>query len=64
MDPDPAIFVLDFQDAIKKRIRIQETEKHTDPTDPDPHHWLGVLWIRNFLVWYCTGDIPFPWRKS
>ena len=22
------------------RILIQEAEKHTDPTDPDPQHWF------------------------
>jgi hypothetical protein len=27
-------------------IRIQETQKHTDPTDPDPEH--------SFQVWFKT----------
>ncbi len=25
-----------------KWIRIQEAQKHTDPTNPDPQHWLRV----------------------
>jgi hypothetical protein len=25
-----------------RRIRILEAQKHTDPTDPDPQHWLTV----------------------
>jgi hypothetical protein len=29
------LFLLD-----DRRIRIQEAQKHTDPTDPDPQHWL------------------------
>ncbi len=23
-------------------IRIQEAQKHTDPTDPDPQHWTKI----------------------
>ncbi len=64
MDPDqdPAIFVINLQDANKnyfKKIsaysflkvhlhhfskikvnRFQEAQKHMDPADPDPQHWI------------------------
>jgi hypothetical protein len=46
-DADPAIFVIDLQDADKNYcnlktiysayyfLKVQEAQKHTDPTDPD-----------------------------
>ncbi len=30
-DPDPYLWLL---------IRIREAQKHVDPLDPDPEHWL------------------------
>ncbi len=39
------------------RIRIQETKKHTNPTDPDPQHCLKriCLFVR---VWWSSEDEP------
>ncbi len=44
-DPDPAVFVSDPDPGGPKNIwilrsRIREAQKHMDPTDPDPQHWL------------------------
>ncbi len=48
-DTDPAIFVIDPQDANKTNLKkvfillflkVQEAQKHTDPTDPDSQHWF------------------------
>jgi hypothetical protein len=38
VDPnlDPQIYASEIW--IRIRIRIQEAQKHTDPTDPDPQH--------------------------
>jgi hypothetical protein len=33
-------------------IRIQEAQKHTDPTDPDPQHWFL---LSPGGTWHCGG---------
>ncbi len=35
-------FLLFLHDDRRIRIRIQENQKHTDPTDPDPPQWLEI----------------------
>jgi hypothetical protein len=35
------LFLLD-----DRRIRIQEAQKHLDPMDPDPQHWLTEVYYR------------------
>ncbi len=37
----------------KLRIRIQEAQKITDPTEPDPEHWyFGFASPRNENIWF------------
>ncbi len=35
------------------RIRIQEPNKHMDPTDPDPQHWCNLLPCRHRHPSHC-----------
>ncbi len=39
------------------RIQIQEAQKHTDPTDPDPKHWLLVTVPVVWTLWLGTGGV-------
>jgi hypothetical protein len=37
----------------KLRIPIQEAQKITDPTDPDPEHWyFGFASVRYENIWF------------
>ncbi len=38
-DEDPQIRT----SVLRIRMRIQEAQKHTDSTDPDPEHWYKVI---------------------
>ncbi len=37
------------------RIRIQEAQKHMDPTDPDPQHWRKPLKNKAGVTYHGTG---------
>jgi hypothetical protein len=36
------------------RTRIQEAQKHTDSTDPDPQHWSGP-WSMEGKTAHCSS---------
>jgi hypothetical protein len=65
MDPDPAIFIIDLQEAKKKLTKGSgsRSPQNVNPVDPDPdlQHWFSVSCAVGYA--YCTL-LYICWQRS
>jgi hypothetical protein len=46
------------------RIRIPEAQKHMDPTDPDPQHWVKVIKVLlSLCVFETDPQVLYPEQR-